>query len=121
MDSCSSFSLQECIDEFRARRIRRVSTQSREVPEHKEQQHKKHISDPAELDLINQNRSNKEQERKCKPCENGFCYCFTSDSGDGAEGYCRSSHGNQFSGGGNVAAARARRSRKSEISHVSGF
>ncbi|KQS63051.1 uncharacterized protein Dere_GG20008, isoform B [Drosophila erecta] len=84
--STSSFSLQECIDEFRARRIRRVSTQSRDC-----ESNNNHINMSRQLprvrrttdaDLINQNRCNKEQERKGKPCQNGFCYCFTSDSGD---------------------------------------
>lgn len=36
----------------------------------------------ADAHLINQNLCNKAQERKGKPCKNGFCYCFTSDSGD---------------------------------------
>ena len=118
VDSCSSFSLQECINEFRARRIRRVSTQSREAPienaPHKEllKAHKQ-LPDPAEMDLINQNRSNKEQERKCKPCKNGFCYCFTSDSGDAQQ------HASAASC--NVAGTRARRSRKSETSQVSTY
>ncbi|XP_017123405.1 uncharacterized protein LOC108143472 [Drosophila elegans] len=85
--STSSFSLQECIDEFRARRIRRVSTQSRDC----ETNHNNNNNMPRQMprirrtmdaDLINQNRCNKEQERKGKPCQNGFCYCFTSDSGD---------------------------------------
>ncbi|XP_017488709.1 PREDICTED: uncharacterized protein LOC108376957 [Rhagoletis zephyria] len=94
-NSCSSFSLQECINEFRARRIRRLSTQSREVAQTEElasgfateRCEKKALPDPADADLISQNRSNKEQERKCKPCRNGFCYCFTSDSGEGG-GVC---------------------------------
>ncbi|XP_053966268.1 uncharacterized protein LOC128868324 [Anastrepha ludens] len=94
-NSCSSFSLQECINEFRARRIRRLSTQSREVAQVEElvsafvgeKSEKKALPDPADEDLINQNRSNKEQERKCKPCRDGFCYCFTSDSGEGG-GVC---------------------------------
>lgn len=63
------------MDEFRARRVRRVS----------ERQGSK-VHDTAEMDLINQNLCNKEYERKCKPCKNGFCYCFSSDSGDGGGG-----------------------------------
>ncbi|KAH8290691.1 hypothetical protein KR054_005014, partial [Drosophila jambulina] len=81
--STSSFSLQECIDEFRARRTRRVSTHSREcdgnLPRSNRETRTRRTMD---ADLINQNRCNKEQERKGKPCQNGFCYCFTSDSGD---------------------------------------
>ncbi|XP_017838698.1 uncharacterized protein LOC108596962 [Drosophila busckii] len=79
--STSSFSLQECINEFRARRIRRVSTHSRERDMTEQVQS---AAQPAAADahLINQNRCNKAQERKGKPCKNGFCYCFTSDSGD---------------------------------------
>ncbi|EDW85603.1 uncharacterized protein Dwil_GK23171 [Drosophila willistoni] len=87
-DSCSStsFSLQECINEFRARRIRRVSTHSRDC-ENVHTPGPMVVPDPqiaasADADLINQNRCNKAQERKGKPCKNGFCYCFTSDSGD---------------------------------------
>uniref|UniRef100_A0A0A1XNB3 Ribosomal RNA large subunit methyltransferase N n=1 Tax=Zeugodacus cucurbitae TaxID=28588 RepID=A0A0A1XNB3_ZEUCU len=94
-NSCSSFSLQECINEFRARRIRRLSTQSREVTQVDElasgivpeKVEAKTFPDPADADLISQNRSNKEHERKCKPCRDGFCYCFTSDSGEGG-GVC---------------------------------
>nr|XP_014094838.2 uncharacterized protein LOC106620750 [Bactrocera oleae] len=94
-NSCSSFSLQECINEFRARRIRRLSTHSREVTQVDElasgfvteKAEAKTFSDPVEADLINQNISNKEHERKCKPCRDGFCYCFTSDSGEGG-GMC---------------------------------
>ncbi|KAH8373609.1 hypothetical protein KR200_003425, partial [Drosophila serrata] len=81
--STSSFSLQECIDEFRARRTRRVSTHSRDcdnnLPRNNRETRTRRTMD---ADLINQNRCNKEQERKGKPCQNGFCYCFTSDSGD---------------------------------------
>ncbi|XP_034479735.1 uncharacterized protein LOC117785674 [Drosophila innubila] len=91
--STSSFSLQECINEFRARRIRRVSTHSRdrEMATTAEEQKASTtapvaatvpVSVAADAHLINQNRCNKEQERKGKPCKNGFCYCFTSDSGD---------------------------------------
>ncbi|EDW60034.2 uncharacterized protein [Drosophila virilis] len=77
--STSSFSLQECINEFRARRIRRVSTQSRG-----EEPIDATAAAPiaADTHLINQNLCNKAQERRGKPCKNGFCYCFTSDSGD---------------------------------------
>ncbi|KAL7736556.1 hypothetical protein ACLKA6_015200 [Drosophila palustris] len=86
--STSSFSLQECINEFRARRIRRVSTHSRdrEMTTAGEEQAAPTVSvavaADADAHLINQNRCNKAQERKGKPCKNGFCYCFTSDSGD---------------------------------------
>ncbi|XP_017073023.1 uncharacterized protein LOC108109137 [Drosophila eugracilis] len=84
--STSSFSLQECIDEFRARRIRRVSTQSRDCETNNNNNNMPRqmprIRRTTDADLINQNRCNKEQERKGKPCKNGFCYCFTSDSGD---------------------------------------
>lgn len=79
----TTFSLQECMDEFRARRLRRMSTHrcigGRDTVD----------AIPASIDdahLIDQNRTNKEQERKCKPCKDGFCYCFTSDSGEGGEG-----------------------------------
>ncbi|KAH8253742.1 hypothetical protein KR032_006764, partial [Drosophila birchii] len=82
--STSSFSLQECIDEFRARRTRRVSTHSRDcdkkLPRNNNRESRTRRT--MDADLINQNRCNKEQERKGKPCQNGFCYCFTSDSGD---------------------------------------
>jgi len=90
--STSSFSLQECINEFRARRIRRVSTHSRDREMATTAEEQKATTAPvsvtvpvsvaADAHLINQNRCNKEQERKGKPCKNGFCYCFTSDSGD---------------------------------------
>ncbi|XP_041448748.1 nucleolar protein dao-5 isoform X2 [Drosophila obscura] len=84
--STTSFSLQECINEFRARRIRRVSTQSRDCDNNHnmpgEDQPERVRGTAADADLINQNRCNKAQERKGKPCKNGFCYCFTSDSGD---------------------------------------
>ncbi|XP_002040127.2 uncharacterized protein LOC6615756 [Drosophila sechellia] len=84
--STSSFSLQECIDEFRARRIRRVSTQSRDCETNNNHVNMSRplprLRRTTDADLINQNRCNKEQERKGKPCQNGFCYCFTSDSGD---------------------------------------
>ncbi|XP_026840892.1 anillin [Drosophila persimilis] len=84
--STTSFSLQECINEFRARRIRRVSTQSRDCDNNhnmpSEDQPVRVRGTSADADLINQNRCNKAQERKGKPCKNGFCYCFTSDSGD---------------------------------------
>lgn len=81
-DTTSSFSLQECMDEFRARRRRKSTViQNRQEVEHCK--NKKHFVDATEQDLINQNLCNKLQERKCKPCRNGFCYCFTSDSGDG--------------------------------------
>lgn len=85
--STSSFSLQECINEFRARRIRRVSTHSRDremvtAGEDQQAAPTAPVTVAADAHLINQNRCNKEQERKGKPCKNGFCYCFTSDSGD---------------------------------------
>ncbi|XP_002092660.2 uncharacterized protein LOC6531873 isoform X1 [Drosophila yakuba] len=84
--STSSFSLQECIDEFRARRIRRVSTQSRDCETNNNHTNMSRqlprVRRTTDAELINQNRCNKEQERKGKPCQNGFCYCFTSDSGD---------------------------------------
>ncbi|XP_030239729.1 uncharacterized protein LOC108654371 isoform X2 [Drosophila navojoa] len=85
--STSSFSLQECINEFRARRIRRVSTQSRDREMSAaggEDQKGVPVATANTTDahLINQNLCNKAQERKGKPCKNGFCYCFTSDSGD---------------------------------------
>lgn len=85
--STSSFSLQECINEFRARRIRRVSTQSRDrdmAAAGGEDQKGATVASANTTDahLINQNLCNKAQERKGKPCKNGFCYCFTSDSGD---------------------------------------
>ena len=80
-DTTTSFSLQECMDEFRARRRRKSTvSQNRQVEDCK---NKKYFVDVTEQDLINQNLCNKLQERKCKPCRNGFCYCFTSDSGDG--------------------------------------
>ncbi|KAH8272947.1 hypothetical protein KR018_012255, partial [Drosophila ironensis] len=116
--SMSSFSLQDCIDEFRARRVRRISGQSRDCDNnqnmrHREEQeqprHKPRQQEERDAELINQNRCNKEQERKGKPCQNGFCYCFTSDSGD-----CAS-----------IAPPRdqhvrlARRSRRSETSKAS--
>ncbi|EDV36674.1 uncharacterized protein Dana_GF11828, isoform A [Drosophila ananassae] len=86
--STSSFSLQECIDEFRARRVRRVSGQSRDCENNNNNMTRAREEQlprsrrATDADLINQNRSNKEQERKGKPCKDGFCYCFTSDSGD---------------------------------------
>uniref|UniRef100_A0A1A9WQI6 PH domain-containing protein n=1 Tax=Glossina brevipalpis TaxID=37001 RepID=A0A1A9WQI6_9MUSC len=87
-DTSTTFSLQECMDEFRARRINRISSQCRHTREGKE----KFLGelDYGDLDLINENLTNKEQERKCKPCKDGFCYCFTSDSGDGGgRGTCQ--------------------------------
>ncbi|KAH8416083.1 hypothetical protein KR222_007718, partial [Zaprionus bogoriensis] len=92
--SSSSFSLQECINEFRARRIRRVSARSdRDMPEELKTAAAgggvgaagdvgATPADEADAHLINQNLCNKAQERRGKPCQNGFCYCFTSDSGD---------------------------------------
>ncbi|XP_017108088.2 uncharacterized protein [Drosophila bipectinata] len=85
--STSSFSLQECIDEFRARRVRRGSVQSRDCENNNNMDRASEEQQPRsrramDADLINQNRCNKEQERKGKPCKDGFCYCFTSDSGD---------------------------------------
>ncbi|XP_055839136.1 uncharacterized protein LOC129907094 isoform X2 [Episyrphus balteatus] len=68
--SSSSFSLQDCINEFRARKVHRSSqSQSQSNPN-------------TDDDLINQNKSNKHSERISKPCKDGFCYCFTSDSDD---------------------------------------
>lgn len=64
--SSSSFSLQECINEFRARKAHRSSQSNQNTDD----------------DLINQNKSNKQNERISKPCKDGFCYCFTSDSDD---------------------------------------
>ncbi|KAH8299829.1 hypothetical protein KR044_006463 [Drosophila immigrans] len=83
--STSSFSLQECINEFRTRRTRRVSTHSRDRDREaggggEERQAAPSVA--ADAHLINQNLCNKAQERRGKPCKNGFCYCFTSDSGD---------------------------------------
>ncbi|XP_030370584.1 uncharacterized protein LOC115621155 isoform X2 [Scaptodrosophila lebanonensis] len=106
--STTSFSLQECINEFRARRIRRVSTQSRDqaMPAPSEKCEHAPVSTSADADLIQQNRCNKAQERKSKPCKNGFCYCFNSDSGDCASiAPTRESHVRQ-----------QRRSRRSESS-----
>ncbi|XP_061389433.1 uncharacterized protein LOC133324613 [Musca vetustissima] len=80
----TSFSLEECMNEFRARRIRRISSHSRPEGENRSNGQKGHNT--TDKDLINQNLSNKQQERKCKPCKDGFCYCFTSDSGDGSVG-----------------------------------
>ncbi|XP_067632425.1 uncharacterized protein [Eurosta solidaginis] len=116
-NTCSSFSLQECINEFRARRIRRLSTQSREVAQTEdlagafasERCEKKVLPAPGDADLINQNRSNKEQERKCKPCRDGFCYCFTSDSGEGG-GVCAAAAANARA----LHVRQARRHRRSE-------
>ncbi|KAH8372058.1 hypothetical protein KR093_009876, partial [Drosophila rubida] len=81
--STSSFSLQECINEFRTRRIRRVSTHSRdrEMQTATAGREQRQAAAP-DTHLINQNLCNKAQERRGKPCKNGFCYCFTSDSGD---------------------------------------
>lgn len=81
-DTGTSFSLEECMNEFRARRIRRVSLHSRQDVDRVRDENNRH--DVSEVDLIHQNQCNKEHERKCKPCKDGFCYCFTSDSGDGA-------------------------------------
>lgn len=90
--STSSFSLQECINEFRARRIRRVSARSdrdmpqtvagEEPPPKAKTTTTTTTAPSADAHLINQNLCNKAQERRGKPCKNGFCYCFTSDSGD---------------------------------------
>ncbi|KAM7346002.1 uncharacterized protein ACRADG_012043 isoform 2-T2 [Cochliomyia hominivorax] len=84
-ETSTSFSLEECMNEFRARRIRRTS-----LSYHRHESgvvdgigSNKNRQETTERELINQNLCNKEQERKCKPCQNGFCYCFTSDSGDG--------------------------------------
>lgn len=81
-DTTTSFSLQECMDEFRARR-RRKSSVSQVRQDTEDCRNRKTLIDTTDQDLINQNLCNKEQEKKCKPCRNGFCYCFTSDSGDG--------------------------------------
>ncbi|XP_033254662.1 uncharacterized protein LOC117194125 [Drosophila miranda] len=110
--STTSFSLQECINEFRARRIRRVSTQSRDCDNNHnmpgEDQPVRVRGTSADADLINQNRCNKAQERKGNTCKNGFCYCFTSDSGDCAStAPTRESHVRQ-----------PRRSRRSESTKV---
>ncbi|XP_055918963.1 uncharacterized protein LOC129951002 [Eupeodes corollae] len=68
--SSSSFSLQDCINEFRARKVHRSS------------QSQSQSNQNTDDDLINQNKSNKHSERISKPCKDGFCYCFTSDSDD---------------------------------------
>uniref|UniRef100_A0A1B0GBQ3 Uncharacterized protein n=1 Tax=Glossina morsitans morsitans TaxID=37546 RepID=A0A1B0GBQ3_GLOMM len=87
-DTSTTFSLQECMDEFRARRINRISSQCRHTREGKEKLLRENLDE--DLDLINENLTNKEQERKCKPCKDGFCYCFTSDSGEGGgRGTCQ--------------------------------
>lgn len=120
-NSCSSFSLQECINEFRARRIRRLSTHSREVTQVDElasgfvteKAEAKTFSDPVEADLINQNISNKEHERKCKPCRDGFCYCFTSDSGEGG-GMCNAATASTRAG----HVRHVRRHRRSDCQEV---
>lgn len=70
--SSSSFSLQDCINEFRARKVRRSS----------QSQSQSQSNQNTDDDLINQNKSNKHSERISKPCKDGFCYCFTSDSDD---------------------------------------
>ncbi|TMW50617.1 hypothetical protein DOY81_004306 [Sarcophaga bullata] len=101
-DTTTSFSLQECMDEFRARR-RRKSTVSQNRQEVEDCKNKTYFVDATEQDLINQNLCNKLQERKCKPCRNGFCYCFTSDSGDG---------GANFGGCARVVTARNQRHSK---------
>ncbi|XP_034111706.2 uncharacterized protein LOC117572739 [Drosophila albomicans] len=80
--STSSFSLQDCLNEFRTRRIRRVSTHSRDAAGGGEERQTAASVVAADAHLINQNLCNKAQERRGKPCKNGFCYCFTSDSGD---------------------------------------
>ncbi|BFG06263.1 uncharacterized protein DMAD_04805 [Drosophila madeirensis] len=114
--STTSFSLQECINEFRARRIRRVSTHSRDCDNNHNNNNMPGEEQPvrtaADADLINQNRCNKAQERKGKPCKNGFCYCFTSDSGDCAStAPTRESHVRQ--------PRRSRRSEGSKAASVS--
>ncbi|XP_037805989.1 uncharacterized protein LOC119600043 [Lucilia sericata] len=112
-DTSTSFSLQECMNEFRARRIRRTSlSQHRQDPEKSGSKSSKH-QEATELDLINQNLCNKEQERKCKPCQNGFCYCFTSDSGDGG-GNLGDSHTTR-----GTQSRNPRRNRRSECSQFS--
>lgn len=112
-DTSTSFSLQECMNEFRARRIRRTSlSQHRHETEKSDTKSGKNCQETSELDLINQNLCNKEQERKCKPCQNGFCYCFTSDSGDGGAnlGGCHASRGLQ--------TRNSRRNRRSDCTQV---
>lgn len=112
-DTSTSFSLQECMNEFRARRIRRTS-----LSQHRQDIGKdggisiKNCQENAELELINQNLCNKEQERKCKPCKNGFCYCFTSDSGDGGTnlGNCNPIRG--------TSTRNSRRNRRVECNQV---
>ncbi|KAL9916409.1 uncharacterized protein ACN2A1_002690 [Glossina fuscipes fuscipes] len=100
-DTTTTFSLQECMDEFRARRINRISSQCRHTREGKEKLLGDNLDE--DLDLINENLTNKEQERKCKPCKDGFCYCFTSDSGEGGgRGTCQ-------------ALRQPRRNRRSDI------
>lgn len=75
--SCSSFSLGECINEFKARRARRSLPQNK----NQDQVDKSMAANASEdIDIIIQNRSNKQNEKLYKPCKNGFCYCFTSDS-----------------------------------------
>ncbi|XP_073812167.1 uncharacterized protein isoform X2 [Musca autumnalis] len=92
----TSFSLEECMNEFRARRVRRTSTHSRQEGE-KRCNNDKDVNS-SDRDLINQNLSNKQQERKCKPCKDGFCYCFTSDSGDGGAGVSETVNRKEFRG-----------------------
>lgn len=87
-DISSSFSLQECMKEFRARRIRR-SYLNQQRQNMIRDTYGKNVKEANEIDFINQNLRNKEQERKCKPCRNGFCYCFTSDSGDSNHDGCK--------------------------------
>ncbi|XP_023298971.2 uncharacterized protein LOC111681432 [Lucilia cuprina] len=112
-DTSTSFSLQECMNEFRARRIRRTSLSHHRQDSEKSGVKSTKPQEASELDLINQNLCNKEQERKCKPCQNGFCYCFTSDSGDGGGNLCDSytTRGNQ--------SRNPRRNRRSECSQFS--
>lgn len=99
----TTFSLQECMDEFRARRLRRMSNH-RSIIGRDEVDAVPTTADDARL--IDQNRTNKEQERKCKPCKDGFCYCFTSDSGEGGQGAAT------------CAAAHIRSSKQSRYNHV---
>lgn len=111
-DTSTSFSLQECMNEFRARRIRRTSLSHHRQDIEKNGDTSKNCQETAELELINQNLCNKEQERKCKPCQNGFCYCFTSDSGDGGVnlGNCNPIR--------NTHTRNSRRNRRSECNQV---
>lgn len=107
-DTSTSFSLQECMNEFRARRISRISSS---LNRQESEKGGANCHDTTELDLINQNLCNKEQERKCKPCKDGFCYCFTSDSGDGGNlSVCGASRG--------IHMRHSRRNRRTECNQV---